>query len=136
MFFVIGDKMNKIENNIKILNKNKQKVYISPKKLLAFSNHSFESCTITKTEVIEGGKVLCHGNNQTKNPKLITQGTNLLLSTQNILNKNTEHIVEMLNIEYIRDLRLTKHIINGNGKHTFKIAFRYGNVDYNVQLCA
>ena len=127
--------MNKIES-VKILDKNKQKVYISPKKLLAYNNQSFESCTITKTEVIEDGKILCYGNNQTKNPKLITQDTNLLLSTQNILNKSTEHIVEMLNTEYIRDLRLTKHIINGNGKHTIKIAFRYGSVDYNVQLCA
>ena len=127
--------MIKIES-VKILDKNKQKVYISPKKLLAYNNQSFESGTITKTEVIEDGKILCYGNNQTKNPKLITQGTNLLLSTQNILNKSTEHIVEMLNTEYIRDLRLTKHIINGNGKHTIKIAFRYGSVDYNVQLCA
>lgn len=128
--------MEEIRNSIKAVDKSKQKVYIHPKKLLALNNYNFESCTITKTEVIKSGKFLCHGNNQTKNSKIIAQGKNILLSTRNILNKNTEHIVEMLDIENIQDLYLTNHIQSSNGKHTYKLAFRYGHLNYDVQLCA
>ena len=128
--------MEEIRNSIKVVDKSKQKVYIHPKKLLALNNFNFESCTITKTEVAESGKTLFHGNNQTKNPTNLAQGKNILLSTRNILNKNTDHIVEMLDIENIQDLYLTNHIQSSNGKHTYKLAFRYGHLNYDVQLCA